>query len=154
MPIEDEPRWSPASARGTAHDLAIDLGTAYIRVFARGRGLVADEPSLVRVWRSPLALESVGARAQGPHHDDDASFPVQPLSQGVVRNGQSASWLLSSLVRRAWGLNLAPPRVLACAPSDATAEEIELLRDALRRAGASIVTVVPESGSVFPGHSS
>jgi rod shape-determining protein MreB len=135
--------WLPAAAHGP-HDLAIDLGTAYVRVFARGRGLVADEPSLVRVWRSPLALESVGARAQAPHDDDHATFPVQPLSKGVLRDGESAAWLLTALVRRAWGLSLVPPRVLACAPTDATAEEIESLRDALRRAGASTITVVPE----------
>jgi len=136
-------RTSPLAAR-VAHDLAIDVGTAYVRVFVRGRGLVVDEPSLVRVWRSPLALESVGARAHTRRPDDRASFPVQPLGKGVVRDEESAGWLLAALLRRAWGLNLVPPRVLACAPSDATTEEIESLRNALRRAGASIVTIVPE----------
>lgn len=126
------------------HDLAIDLGTAFVRVFARGRGLVADEPSLVRVWRSPLALESVGARAQAPHADERMSFPVQPLRKGVVRDEESAGWLLATLLRRARGLSLERPRVLVCAPTDATAEEIESLRNALRRAGASTITVVPE----------
>jgi rod shape-determining protein MreB len=89
-------------------------------------------------------LESVGARASAPHADDRASFPVQPLSKGVVRNEESAGWLLSSLLRRAWGLNLVPPRVLVCAPTDASDEELESLRNALRRAGAASITVVPE----------
>lgn len=141
---EPPPRWSlPAGARGP-HDLAIDLGTAYVRVFARGRGIVADEPSLVRVWRSPLAVESVGARARAPHADDGASFPVHPLRKGTVRNEESAGWLLASLLRRAWGLNLVPPRVLVCAPTSASVEEVESLREALRFAGASAITVVPE----------
>jgi rod shape-determining protein MreB len=115
-----------------------------VRVFARGRGLVADEPSLVRVWRSPLAVESIGTRAQAPHADEGASFPVWPLGKGVVRNEESAGWLLAALVRRAWGLNLGSPRVLVCAPTDATTGEVESLRNALRRAGASAITVVPE----------
>jgi rod shape-determining protein MreB len=135
--------WLPAAARGP-YDMAIDVGTAYVRVFVRGRGLVVDEPSLVRVWRSPLAVQSVGTRAYARHANDQASFPVQPLSKGVVRNEESAGWLLASFIRRAWGLTLSRPRVLACAPTDATEEEIESLRNALRRAGASSVTVVPE----------
>jgi rod shape-determining protein MreB len=61
-----------------------------------------------------------------------------------VRNEESAGWLLASLLRRAWGLNLVPPRVLVCAPTSASVEEVESLREAMRFAGASAITVVPE----------
>jgi rod shape-determining protein MreB len=130
-------------AAGAGHDVAVDLGTANVRVYAQGRGMIADEPSVVRVSREPRAIVAVGAAAAcdgGP----PSSFPVRPLRRGVVRDAECAGWLLAGFLRRARGLSLAAPSVLACAPSDASADEIECVRDAVRRAGASRVTVVPE----------
>ncbi len=131
-------------ARRRAHDVAVDLGTARVRVFAPGRGPVADEPSVVHVRRDPLALVSVGALADTRGQGAECGFPVRPLRDGVVRDVECAGWLLSAMLRRAQGLSLVRPTVLACAPSDATPDEIEALREALRRAGAARSTVVPE----------
>lgn len=110
-----------------AHDLAVDLGTAYVRLSAPGRGLVVEERSVVRVRRSPQAVEE-----------------IHPLQRGVIRDVASAAWLLAPLLRRARGLALARPSVLACAPSDATGAEREAITDALTRAGASRVAILPE----------
>jgi rod shape-determining protein MreB len=129
---------------GPAHDIAVDLGTARVRVFALGRGLVADEPSVVHVRRSPLALVAAGASTGATGLASEGSFPVRPLRDGVVRDVQCAGWLLSVMLRRARGLSLVRPTVLACVPSDADADEIEALCEALRHAGAARVTVVPE----------
>jgi rod shape-determining protein MreB and related proteins len=131
-------------AAGQAHDLAVDLGTANVRVFARGRGLVADEPSVVRVRREPRAIVAIGAQALAAGPDREGSFPVHPLRMGVVWDVESAGWLLSTMLRRAGGLSLMRPVVLACAPSDASPSEVESLREALHRAGAARVTIVPE----------
>lgn len=131
-------------ARRTTHDVAVDVGTARVRVFAHGRGLVADEPSVVRVRWSPLALVAAGSGTGTTGLAAEGSFPVRPLRDGVVRDVQCAGWLLSVMLRRARGLSLVRPTVLACVPSDASAEEIEALREALRKAGAARVTVVPE----------
>lgn len=131
-------------ARRRAHDVAVDLGTARVRVFAHGRGLVADEPSVVHVRRNPLALVGVGALAETQGQGAECGFPVRPLRDGVVRDVECAGWLLSAMLRRARGLSLVRPTVLACAPSDATPDEIEALREALRKAGAARATVVPE----------
>jgi rod shape-determining protein MreB and related proteins len=136
--------FDPLTVARAPHDMAIDLGTAYLRVFARGRGLIAEEPSVVRVWREPLALAAVGAQAVAPSSGPQASFPVHPLRKGVVFDVRCAGWLLSPAMRRARGLSLIQPAVLACAPSDASAEEVGSLREALRSAGAARVTVVPE----------
>jgi rod shape-determining protein MreB and related proteins len=136
--------FDPLPLARAPHDVAIDLGTAYVRVFASGRGLVAEEPSVVRVWREPLALAGVGAQALAPSSRPQASFPVHPLRRGVIRDVRCAGWLLAPAVRRARGLSLIQPAVLACAPTDASPEEINSLREALRSAGAARVTVVPE----------
>jgi len=128
----------------TAHDVAVDLGTAHVRIFVHGRGLVADEPSVVRVRRESFALVGAGARAGALDPEGGASFPVRPLCDGVVRDLECAGWLMSAMLRRARGLSLVRPVVLACAPSDASPEEVEALREAVRRGGAGRVTVVPE----------
>jgi rod shape-determining protein MreB len=130
--------------RRPAHDIAVDLGTAYVRLSAPGRGLVLEEPSVVRVRRSPLSVENVGARAAEDRGADRSSFPVRPVLKGVVRDVECAAWLLAPLLRRARGLTLVRPAVLACAPSDATAAEREAVSDALLRAGASRVAILPE----------
>ena len=85
-----------------------------------------------------------GARAATPATGDHDSFPVRPLRQGAVWDAQSAGRLLSAMLRRARGVSLIRPKVLACAPTDASALELGSLREALSRAGASRVTVVPE----------
>src|SRR5262252_6839765 len=48
-----------------APDLAIDLGTANTRLYARGHGLIADEPTLIKIQPGTGAVEAVGARAAG-----------------------------------------------------------------------------------------
>jgi rod shape-determining protein MreB len=124
--------------------VAVDLGTANVRVFAHGRGLVADDPSIVRMRRESHSIVSVGSNAGAGGEAGGASFPVHPMRKGVVRDVECAGWLLSAMLRRAGGLSLVRPAVLACAPSDATGDEIESLREALRRAGAARVTIIPE----------
>ena len=131
-------------AKRRAHDVAVDLGTARVRVFARGRGLVADEPSVVRVWRDSRALAGVGAHADALDPKGTSSFPVWPMRDGVLRDVECAGWLLAAMLRRTRSASLVRPIVLACAPSDANPDEIENLREGLRRAGAASATVVPE----------
>lgn len=132
------------------HDVAVDLGTARVRVFARGRGIVVDEPSVVRVRRDPLALLSVGTFADAPGASEPG-FPVRPLREGVVRDVECAGWLLSAVLRRARGLSLVRPVAIACTPSDAQPGEIDALREAFQRAGAAQTTLVPETVAAAVG---
>lgn len=141
----------PFLSNRPAYDVAVDLGTAFVRVFALGRGLVAEEPSLVRVRRAPLAVESVGLRAAEPHDGDPSISQVRPLQKGVVRDVDCAAWLLTPLLRRARGLTLSRPAVLAFAPTDATADEAEAVREALLRAGAARVSILPEPQAAAVG---
>lgn len=128
----------------TAPDIAIDLGTANTRLYAAGHGLIADEPSMVKVEPDSGVVEAVGKGAvQQPFTDHDQAL-VSPLRQGVVANVEAASALLQPLLKRARWLGLNRPRVLACAPTDAREEEREALIEATRRAGASAVALAPE----------
>jgi rod shape-determining protein MreB and related proteins len=123
-------------------DVAIDLGTANTRVYARGRGLLADEPSIVAISDRTGSVEAVGARAvclEGEFRH------VSPLQAGVISDVEAASLLLTPLLSRARNrFGVLKPRVLVCAPTDAKDDEREALIEATRRAGAAAVTVAPE----------
>lgn len=127
-----------------AHDLAVDLGTAYVRVVARGRASIHEEPSLVRISRRPLALRAVGAPALEPPDREPLTFLSRPLCKGVIVDPQAAGWLLATALRRARGLSLVKPSVLVCIPSDATACETDLLNAALAQAEVRQATIVLE----------
>src|SRR5882672_11733355 len=83
-------------------DIAIDLGTANTRLYALGRGFLADEPSIVK---------------------DSNLHSVSPLRAGVVEDIDAAVSLLKPLLERARRFGLLRPRALACAPTDATDKE-------------------------------
>ncbi len=125
-------------------DLAIDMGTANTRLYALGYGLIADEPSLVKIKPETGAVEAVGSRAARLANREPNSHSVSPLHAGVVADVEAASTLLTSLLKRARKFGLLKPRALACAPTDACEEERAALVEATRRAGASAVIVVPE----------
>jgi rod shape-determining protein MreB len=123
-------------------DLALDLGTANTRLYARGRGLIVDEPSLIKVSLETGAVEAVGACAARP-----GAGPGKlrsPLRAGVIEDLDAAASLLRPLFGRGARFGLCRPRALACIPTDASNDEREALIEATRRAGASSVVLVPE----------
>jgi rod shape-determining protein MreB and related proteins len=127
-----------------APDLAIDLGTANTRLYARGHGLIADEPTLIKLQPGTDVVEAVGARAARLSKMDQFAYAISPLHAGVVADIDAASSLLKFFLSRAQRLGILRPRALACAPTDACEEEREALIEAMRRAGASAVVVVAE----------
>ncbi|HEX9000837.1 MAG TPA: rod shape-determining protein, partial [Blastocatellia bacterium] len=102
-----------------APDLAIDLGTANTRLYALGHGLIADEPSLIRIQPETGEVEAVGAHAAWLANVDPYSSSVSPLHAGVVADIEAASSLLKPFLKRAQRFGLFKPRVLACAPTGA-----------------------------------
>jgi rod shape-determining protein MreB len=127
-----------------APDLAIDLGTANTRLYALGYGLIADEPSLIRIQPETGEVEAVGVQAAWLANFDPCSPSVSPLHAGVVADIEAASSLLKPFLKRAQRFGLFKPRVLACAPTGACEEERAALVEAARRAGASEVYIAPE----------
>jgi rod shape-determining protein MreB len=124
-------------------DVALDLGTANTRLYAQGRGIVADIPSAVKVNREKGSVEAVGKSAL-PSNKNNSYDSILPLRSGVVKDVEGAAYLLTPLLRRVRRFGLIKPRVLACAPTDATHEERAALMEAAIRAGAATVKIVPE----------
>ncbi len=124
-------------------DLALDLGTANTRLYARGRGIIADEPSIVRMQTDTGRIEEVGISAVFSIKDKQHSI-ISPLRAGVVADVRATTALLTPLLRRGRRMGMLKPRVLVCTPTDACEEERAALIEAIRSAGAASVAIAPE----------
>src|SRR6478672_10942418 len=127
-------------------DLAIDLGTANTCVFAQGRGIVLNEPSIVAFNTAKGQVEAVGQEA----HEMLGRTPpniraVRPLRDGVIADFDAAETMLVHFVRKAMGR--APwrrPRLVIGVPSEITQVERRAVRDSGFRVKASEVHLVDE----------
>jgi rod shape-determining protein MreB len=122
-------------------DLAIDLGTSRTRVFARGRGIVVNEPSLLAYDQPSREVVAVGLEAmelEGRSSEDIQI--ISPLQDGVVADSNFAGKLIASYIRKARdGRSTLSRRVLISIASDATDIEHYALRYAAKEAGVSNV---------------
>jgi rod shape-determining protein MreB len=135
---------NPASVFST--DIAIDLGTANTCVFAHGRGIVLNEPSIVAFNTQRGTVEAVGQEA----HEMLGRTPghikaVRPLRDGVIADFDAAEKMLVHFVRKAMGRSAwRRPRLVIGVPSEITAVERRAVRDSGFRVKASEVHLVDE----------
>jgi rod shape-determining protein MreB len=127
-------------------DLAIDLGTANTCVYAQGRGIVLNEPSIVAFNTAKGEVEAVGQDA----HDMLGRTPanihaVRPLRDGVIADFDAAEKMLVYFVRKAMGSSRwKRPRLIIGVPSEITQVERRAVRDSGFRVKASEVHLVDE----------
>ena len=120
-------------------DVGIDLGTANLRLYLKGRGVVFDEPSVVAVDRSSGKVVAVGRRAhemlgKTPDHIE----VVHPLRGGVVADYEACQGMLNTVLTRIVGRNLFfKPRVMVCIPTEITSVERRAVLEACTQAGAA-----------------
>ena len=130
-----------------ATDLAIDLGTANTLVFARGRGVVLSEPSLIAFNTATGAIEAVGDEARmmvgrNPEH----LRPVKPIRDGVIADFDAAEKMLTYFIRKTnrqvggW----VRPRIVIGVPAHITPVERRAVKDSAYRAKVSEVFLVDE----------
>src|SRR5262249_57798256 len=106
-------------------DLAVDLGTANTLVYAPGRGVVVNEPSIVAVHTSDRSILAVGKQAKAMLGRAPGTIDViRPLRHGVIADYDSTEKMLQHFMRRAYrGPSLARPRVVISVPSGSTQVE-------------------------------
>jgi rod shape-determining protein MreB len=127
-------------------DIAIDLGTANTCVFAQGRGIVLNEPSIVAFNTNKGQVEAVGQEA----HEMLGRTPghikaVRPLRDGVIADFDAAEKMLVHFVRKAMGRGVwRRPRLVIGVPSEITQVERRAVRDSGFRVKASEVHLVEE----------
>jgi rod shape-determining protein MreB len=124
---------------GLGERLGIDLGTANIVVYARGRGIVLREPSVVAIDKASRRVLSVGEEAREMLGRTPGTIvAIRPLRDGVIADYTVTREMLAFLIRKACGnkSRLFKPIVVVCIPSGATSVEQRAALDAARAAGA------------------
>ncbi|QQG46288.1 MAG: rod shape-determining protein [Candidatus Niyogibacteria bacterium] len=129
-------------------DVGIDLGTANVLVYAEGRGVVINEPSVIALNQKTGQVVAIGAEARRmvgrtPSH---VSI-VRPLVEGVISDFEVTQEMLSYFIKKVHQPKssfLARPRVVIGVPSGITEVERRAVRDAARNSGAREVYLVEE----------
>ena len=128
----------PPTMMRMSRDLAIDLGTANTLVYAKGRGIVLNEPTVVALDSRTRDVLAIGEEAwQMIGRTPGYIVAVRPMRQGAITDFEITENMLSVLLRRVGVGRLNRPRVLICVPSAITAVERRAVKEAARRAGAS-----------------
>jgi rod shape-determining protein MreB len=130
-----------------SHDLAIDLGTANTCVFARGRGIVVSEPSIVAMNKTNGRIEAVGNDAREMLGRTPGYITaIRPLRDGVIADFEAAERMLTHFIRKAHKRSgWMRPRVVIGVPSEITQVERRAVKDSAMRARASEVHLIEEA---------
>src|SRR5436189_3588954 len=128
-------------------DLAIDLGTANTLVYAKGRGIVVSEPSIVAINKVTNQVEAVGRDAKEMLGRTPGNIvAIRPMKDGVIANFEVTEKMLQHFIRKAHnGKTWVSPRVVIGIPSEITQVERRAVEDSAYRAKASEVYLVDEA---------
>ena len=129
-----------------AKDIGIDLGTASVLVYIKGKGIVLNEPSVVAIDKNTGRLLKVGAEAQAMLGRTPGNIvAIRPLRDGVISDYDMTERMLKEFIRKVTGgFHLFPPRIMVCVPSGITEVEERAVIDADRQAGARRVYLIEE----------
>ena len=129
-----------------SNDIGIDLGTASILVYIKGKGVVLKEPSVVAIDRDTNRIKAIGEEARLMIGRTPGNIiAVRPLRQGVISDYTVTEKMLKYFINKAVGKRtLRKPRIAVCIPSGATEVEKKAVEDATYQAGAREVTIIEE----------
>ena len=126
-------------------DIGIDLGTASVLVYVKGKGVVLNEPSVVAMDKNTGKLLQVGAEAQAMLGRTPGNIvAIRPLREGVISDYDMTEKMLREFIRKVTGFQLFKPRVLICVPSGITEVEERAVIDAGIQAGARKAYLIEE----------
>src|SRR4051812_48807704 len=130
-----------------SHDLAIDLGTANTCVYARGKGIVVSEPSIVALNKVNGRIEAVGTEAKEMLGRTPGNITgIRPMRDGVIADFEAAEKMLTHFIRKAHKRSgWLRPRVVIGVPSEITQVERRAVKDSAMRAKASEVHLIEEA---------
>ena len=136
-----------------SNDLAIDLGTANTLVYARGRGIVVNEPSIVAINRATSKVEAVGHEAKEMLGRTPGNIvAIKPMRDGVIADFDVTEEMLKYFIKKAHNRNyLISPRIVICIPSEITQVEKRAVRESALRAKASEVYLIEEAMAAAMG---
>ena len=127
-------------------DLAVDLGTANTLVYATGKGIVVNEPSMIAINTNTREVIAVGTDAKMMRGRTPRDvIAIRPVRDGVIADFKAAEQLLSYCVRKSHNRKMmVHPRIVIAVPSGSTEVEKRAVLDAAYRAKASDVYLVEQ----------
>ena len=127
-------------------DIGIDLGTASILVYIRGKGVVLKEPSVVAFDRDTNKIKAIGEDARLMLGRTPGNIvAVRPLRQGVISDYTVTEKMMKYFIQKALGKkSFRKPRIAVCVPSGVTEVEKKAVEDATYQAGAREVSIIEE----------
>jgi rod shape-determining protein MreB len=128
-------------------DLAIDLGTANTLVYAKGKGIVVNEPSIVAINKTTGAIEAVGKEAKEMVGRTPGNIvAIRPMKDGVIADFKVTERMLNYFIQKAHGRKmLVHPRIVIGVPSEITQVEKRAVSESAYRAKASEVHLVEQA---------
>ena len=129
-----------------AKDIGIDLGTASVLVYIKGKGVVLNEPSVVAIDKNTGKLLKVGGDAQAMLGRTPGNIvAIRPLREGVISDYDMTERMLKEFIHKvSGGFHFFKPRVIICVPSGITEVEERAVVDAGIQAGARRVYLIEE----------
>jgi len=127
--------------------IGIDLGTANVLVFLRGRGIVINEPSVVAISAKDGKVKAVGLEARNMlgREPRETIEVVRPMRDGVIADYVVTQEMLRYFITRATGrFQMTKPEVMICIPAGITGVETRAVRDAALAAGARKAFLISE----------
>lgn len=126
--------------------IGIDLGTANVLVFVRGKGIVLNEPSVVALSARDGRIKAVGIEARDMMGRTPENIEiVRPMQNGVIADYVVTEAMLRYFIAKACGrFSIFKPEVMICIPAGVTSVEMRAVRDAALQAGAKVAHLIRE----------
>lgn len=126
-------------------DIGIDLGTATVLVYVKGKGVVLKEPSVVAIDTNTGKVLKVGVEAQNMIGRTPGNIvAIRPLKDGVISDYDTTEKMIRYFLRKVCKNSLCKPRVMVCVPSQVTEVEERAVIDAATQAGARKTCIIEE----------
>lgn len=130
---------------GLRADIGIDLGTASVLVYIKGKGIVMQEPSVVAIDKNTNRILKVGEEARKMLGRTPGNIvAIRPLRDGVISDFDITEKMLRYFIKKAVGASIMKPRVIVCVPSGVTQVEKKAVIDAAYNAGAKKAKLIEE----------
>lgn len=127
-------------------DIGVDLGTANVLVYIKGRGVVLTEPSVVAIDRDSNRILAIGEEARRMIGRTPGNIiAIRPMREGVIADYETTENMLRHFIQKVAGKNyFFKPRIMICIPSGVTTVEKRAVLEAAMQAGASKTYLIEE----------
>lgn len=131
---------------GFGMDIGIDLGTASVLVYLKGKGIVLNEPSVVAMNRDTGSIIAVGEEAKNMLGRTPGNIvAIRPMREGVIADYDVTEKMIRYFIEKVSGRRfIFKPRVMVCIPSGVTSVEERAVRQAAMQAGAKSAYLIEE----------